>query len=88
MARTVSDLITEIGHDLDEIVMGWSQKEDWRIELGINDARRELDEAKELLAADLAQHEAELERLFRDFDAPDHAKGEVIPGSDEDEEVS
>jgi hypothetical protein len=79
MVRTASDLIDEIGHDLDEIVMGWSQKEDWRIRLGINDARRELEEARELLAADLAQHEAEFDRLFRGFDAQTTPRGRSSP---------
>jgi hypothetical protein len=49
MVRTASDLIFEIEHDLDEIVMGWSTGEDCRIELGINDARRELEELRKAI---------------------------------------
>jgi len=49
MVRTASDLIAEIDHDIDEIVMGWSMGEDWRIELGINDARRELEELRKAI---------------------------------------
>lgn len=46
MVRSASVLISEIGHDLDEIATGWSQKEDWRIKLGISDARRDLEELR------------------------------------------
>ena len=49
MERSPSILISEIGHDLDEITMGWAQKEDWRIDLGINDARRELAELRKVI---------------------------------------
>lgn len=49
MVRPPSVLITEIGHDLDEIAKGWSQKEDALIELGINDARRELEELRKTI---------------------------------------
>jgi len=49
MVRTSSLIIAEIEHDLDEIVMGWSQKEDWRIDIGINDARRELEELRKAI---------------------------------------
>jgi len=49
MVRNPSILISEIGHDLDEIATGWSQKEDALIELGINDARRDLAELEEAI---------------------------------------
>lgn len=52
MVRTASVLIGEIGHDLDEIAKGWSQKEDWRIKLGISDARRDLEELRQALEAE------------------------------------
>lgn len=44
MIRSPSILISEIGHDLDEIATGWSQNEDALIEVGLHDARRDLAE--------------------------------------------
>jgi len=49
MVRTASDLIVEIGHDLDEIATGWSQKEDGLIDVGINYARRDLEELRKVI---------------------------------------
>lgn len=53
MVRSASVLISEIGHDLDEIATGWSQKEDWRIKLGISDARRDLEELRTAITGGL-----------------------------------
>jgi len=47
--RDAAGLIFEIGHDLDEIVTGWSQKEDALIEVGLHDARRDLAELEKLI---------------------------------------
>lgn len=47
--RTVSILISEIGHDLDELATGWSQKEDALIKVGLHDARRDLEELEKLI---------------------------------------
>lgn len=44
MVRTPSILIGELERDFDEIELGKAQKEDWRIELGLGDARRDLKE--------------------------------------------
>ena len=49
--RPANILISEIGHDLDEIAKGWSQKEDALIDVGLRDARRDLEELNTLLAA-------------------------------------
>ncbi|MCW4049147.1 MAG: hypothetical protein NWE89_05355 [Candidatus Bathyarchaeota archaeon] len=49
MVRTPAVVIGEIAHSLDEVTMGWSMSEDWRIELGINDARRELEELRKII---------------------------------------
>ena len=49
MIRSASILISEIGHDLDEIATGWSQKDDALIEVGINDARRDLEELRKVI---------------------------------------
>lgn len=48
--RTTGDLLFEIGHSLDEICTGWSQKEDALIEVGLHDARRDLEELGKLIA--------------------------------------
>ena len=58
--RIANILISEIGHDLDEIATGWSQKEDWRIKLGIGDAYRELEELDTVVTA-LKTRQEELE---------------------------
>ena len=57
--RTPSILISEIGHDLDEVVTGWAQKDDALIKVGINDARRDLEELGNLIVKPDAVEEAE-----------------------------
>ena len=47
--RTPSDLIFEIGHSLDEVASGWAGGEDWRIKMGLSDARRELSELSQAI---------------------------------------
>lgn len=49
MVRTARDLIFEIEHDLDEIVMGLYNGEDCLIDLGLNDARRDLEELRKVI---------------------------------------
>ncbi len=49
--RPASILISEIGHDLDEIAKGWSRKEDALIDVGLKDARKDLEELNTLIAA-------------------------------------
>jgi len=71
--RDALGLIIEIGHSLDEINLGWAQKEDWRIELGLGDARRELEELKNLIvkpdAGEKADDETE-ENALKVLDNP------------------
>ena len=58
--RIANILISEIGHDLDEIATGWSQKEDALIKVGLGDAYRELEELDTVVAA-LEMRQEELE---------------------------
>lgn len=49
MVRTPSVIIAEIARNLDEVNEGWSKGEAWRIELGISDARLDLEELQEVI---------------------------------------
>ena len=49
MVRSASLLIDEIRQSLDEVVLGWARGEDWRIELGLADSRRDLEELEKAI---------------------------------------
>uniref|UniRef100_A0A6M3M1J7 Uncharacterized protein n=1 Tax=viral metagenome TaxID=1070528 RepID=A0A6M3M1J7_9ZZZZ len=63
--RDSGGLIFEIGHDLDEVVMGLYNEEDVLIEVGLHDARRDLAELRNLIAKPEAGEEEDRGPMVR-----------------------